>query len=399
MKLNKSDNVVYYFGANNLNYNAIDTILKHDYMLIAIRDQNLTDFPINPNVSITAIIVDIDVTYEWEKKIEFIKKATKSNPPIIALTNNTEINPNDVPGVTDLIKFVNVMQVKSQVGILKNKINWYRDQLQHMNQHAQIAQSESNAVLSREKIIANKLKDALINDKIYLVYHPMVNLKENSFDSFEVLLKWEDSPIPDITSEEIVTAAETVGVLDPLTIWVIQKVCAFQNHLKANNGKYYNFEIDLSINQIMSSVFFDSLQQAIEKFQVPANFFSFDISSEILNRPLFKINKIAEKVNNLGVKLSIDCISEKNISLAKVSALPTSHLKVDTMHLNDEFEMLRNMAHEMGLKLIAKNIEADENQGLFLNEQVDYAQDLCLHQSFENNALFKDLLKDKVRKE
>lgn len=394
MKISNTDNVVYYFGANNLNYNAIETILKYDYQLIFIKDQNITDFPINPDSSVVAIVIDIDVTYEWDKKVEFIQKATQSKPPVIALTNNNEINPKDVPLVTDLIKFINVMQVKNQVMILKNKIDWYKDQLRAMSMQASLT---NNTSINREKIISQKLKDALLNDKIYLVYHPMVNLKENTFDSFEVMIKWEDSPVADITSEEIVNAAEECGVLDAVTVWVIQKVCAFQNHLKTNNGKYYNFEIDLSINQIMSDLFFDKLQEAIDQYQVPPHCFSFEISSEILNKPLFRINKIADKVNEIGVKLSIDCVTETNISLAKVSALPTSHLKVNTMHLNEQFELLSKMAHEMGLKLIAKNVEADENQGFFENGQIDYAQDLCLHQRFENSSLFKDLLKDKEK--
>lgn len=383
--------VVYYIGKNNINYKTIEGLLKDKYHLVCTHKPTNAELPTTLDAEVVAVIVDIDSTEDWQSRIKNFNLSDIWNPPIIGVTNNREVKEGQLPEVTDLIRLININQINSQLKLLINKLHWYSQQLTLTQQNFQLSQ----AVLTREQTVMRAIRTALLTDKIYLVYTPMVNLRESQFDSFEVSFKWEDAPLPDITSEEIIKGAETLGVIDLLTKWLLQRVCAFQNSLKAKSGRYFNFNIELSINQIMDPAFFKLLQECLNQYQVPPECFAFQISSEILNKPLFNIETLANRVNQVGVKIMIDCINEQDISLAKISSLPASMLKVDKLNLNNDLTLLSQMAHELGIKLVGENVTAQESQNDFLNQNVDYVKNLYLHQSFENSMNLFDKLATK----
>ena len=157
---------LYYCGINNLNYSAVQASFKESYAVDLISNEN-TEVHVNCKVPVAAVLLDIDSigVIDCHRLIDFFCKKLPKKPPFVVITNNCVIDLSEFSEVTDVIKIVNVTQIRNKFEVLKHKVNWYREQCLNLS----ASQYGTTEKLGPE--IGAQRTNLLSQDQIEVRYH------------------------------------------------------------------------------------------------------------------------------------------------------------------------------------------------------------------------------------
>jgi len=71
------------------------------------------------------------------------------------------------------------------------------------------------------------LTKALEKEKFSLCFQPIVNIRENSVEAAEALLRWENAILGFVPPDKFIFLAEETGLIHEIGKYVLKKVCHF----------------------------------------------------------------------------------------------------------------------------------------------------------------------------
>lgn len=121
----------------------------------------------------------------------------------------------------------------------------------------------------------------------------------------------------------------------------------------------------------------------IEKYQLPANYLILELTEQAFAGEMEHVSKVINQLKEYGFQVSIDDFGTGYSSFTSLKSLPVDSIKLDKSffsgnHPSDKDKILIagmiNIAHQLGLKVIAEGVETEE-QNYFLEQQnCDYIQ-------------------------
>jgi diguanylate cyclase (GGDEF)-like protein len=213
-----------------------------------------------------------------------------------------------------------------------------------------------------------ELERAIKEDILELYYQPRISLKSNTVTGFEALLRWHHSKHDLIPADETHLLAEKTGLIKPLTKWVVN-TAVYQLSEWLKEGLDLNISINLSVWNLQDQKLFDCVKDALRRWNVPANKLILEIAeSAIMSDPDSALLAL-EQLSQLGVKISIDDFGIGFSSLHYLKNLPINELKIDKSFVMDlivdenDAVIVRssiNLAHDLGLNVLAEGVESQE---------------------------------------
>ncbi|MDQ6992838.1 MAG: bifunctional diguanylate cyclase/phosphodiesterase [Mariprofundus sp.] len=233
----------------------------------------------------------------------------------------------------------------------------------------------------------NQLKHAINNDALELYYQPQVLCNDNGPPSLEALIRWPHSEKGMIYPDQFIPMAEKSGLIIPMTWWVLEtavKQCAawFRAGLKIK------VSVNFSALCLQESDIIERVKACLNKYQLPDYLLVVEITESMIMVDSHQASKVLIELDKLHVDVSIDDFGTGHSSLAYLKHLQVDELKIDRSfilgmheHKNDEIivRTVINMAHNMGLRVIAEGVETrndwdkltamgcDRIQGYFIN--------------------------------
>lgn len=234
----------------------------------------------------------------------------------------------------------------------------------------------------RKLTIASRLRKAIANDELELHYQPQVNLKTNRAESVEALLRWEDAALGRVTPDEFIGLAETTDLIQPLTEWTLN--AAFRQFAEwRKQGLDLRVAVNVSARILQDAAFPRRLEGLMQRLEVPAERVELEITeSAMMLDPEHALN-VVRALSELGVFISVDDFGTGYSSLAYLRDLPAHAVKLDksfVMNLaagTDDrviVESTVQMAHALGLEIIAEGTESETVVEKLRNLGYDYAQ-------------------------
>ncbi|RUO21219.1 hypothetical protein CWE08_06460 [Aliidiomarina iranensis] len=230
--------------------------------------------------------------------------------------------------------------------------------------------------------VSAAIPDAIKNEKFTLVYQPQVRKTDHQILSCEALIRWQDPELGFVSPAEFIPLAEQSGHIFAITQWVLreslQQIGKWQKVLP---------ELGLSVNlsgaDLAEPGLLDVIFSALADAQVLATSLTVEVTeSAVVNDPEQAIEQLT-KLRAAGIQVAIDDYGTGYSSLAQLRGMPATELKIDRsfiMHLASQetdktiVQSTINMAHKLGLKVVAEGVEDEDTAKLLASYQCDVLQ-------------------------
>jgi len=236
-------------------------------------------------------------------------------------------------------------------------------------------QSDLNKLANRRHQLANELRKAIKNDELHCVFQPQLNLKTNSVIGAEVLLRWSNPLLGNISPAEFIPIAESTGLIQELGTWVLEQTCrVLDNCLR--QGIEIRLAVNLSAVQFKQADLASQIADLLRKYSIKPKYLEVEITESMLMRDVKKAVSVLEKLKEMNIRIAIDDFGTGYSSLSYLRRFPLDALKVDQSFVDqlvvdsDDTAItlaIISMAKSLRLEVIAEGVETAQ-QLEFLRE-------------------------------
>ena len=227
------------------------------------------------------------------------------------------------------------------------------------------------------------LKSAIEKEEFYILYQPQVRLKDNKIVGLEALLRWNNSEFGIVPPDKFIPIAEKCGFIEPITNWVLNKVCKQIKRWDKRGFKPIRLAINLSRKEIGKSDMVQRVSDIVKKYNIKYNRIEFEVTESGLLHNTSEAFKNIRKLRSLGFIVSIDDFGTGYSSLSNLKDLLFDKLKIDRSFIKDIFvdsgdeaiiKATIALAKSMNLKVIAEGVETKEQLEFLLKQGCDEIQ-------------------------
>lgn len=224
-------------------------------------------------------------------------------------------------------------------------------------------QSELSQDLIERIRIADRLKQALANDRLQLYYQAQIKLTSGELVGAEALLRWHDDDLGWISPARFIPIAEERGLMPALGAWVFRSALA-QLKQWQESGRLLpgRLAINVSAQEVISPCFGERLQQhAAAASLLELELTEYSLVNQLANKP-----ELLQKIDHSRFSLTIDDFGAGYSSLCNLIRFPVQKLKIDVsivakLLTSEQDRSIAKtiiaMARSLGWQVIAVGIE------------------------------------------
>ncbi|MGR9052770.1 MAG: EAL domain-containing protein [Gammaproteobacteria bacterium] len=233
-------------------------------------------------------------------------------------------------------------------------------------------QDAADARLFLEK----ELRSAIENSDFILHYQPQIDLEGRTVGA-EALIRWEHKVKGLISPSDFIPIAEETGLILRLGDWVLQAACAQMRAWLDTGFELAHVSINVSSKQFRQTDFIERVAHALTAHRLSASRLRIELTEGVVIDNIADTVKKMRALKELGVRISIDDFGTGYSSLTYLKRLPLDELKIDQSFVRDIasdyndaviIETIINMAHNLGLDVIAEGVETEEQKN-YLSEK------------------------------
>ncbi|MCO8167003.1 bifunctional diguanylate cyclase/phosphodiesterase [Pseudomonas sp. 21LCFQ02] len=251
-----------------------------------------------------------------------------------------------------------------------------------------------------------ELRRALRRDELELHYQPRLSMTSGRIVGLEALVRWRHHERGLLPPSEFVPLAEQSGLIVPLGYWVIFRALRDMRVLREQGIEPLHMAVNLSFRQFQDSQLLDTLSRLIAEQGIDARWLEFELTETAVMRRSDLVSKTMDALRVLGVRFSLDDFGTGFSSFVHLNSLPITLLKIDRsfvgeMEQREENRKLVhamiNLAHNLGLEVVAEGIETPAQLALLREFGCDQAQGFLIQRPLPILQLTDYLLADQGR--
>ncbi|NUS99518.1 MAG: EAL domain-containing protein [Sphingomonas sp.] len=230
--------------------------------------------------------------------------------------------------------------------------------------------------------LMSDLRQAMEKGRLSLAYQPKMALETGRIGDAEALIRWHDGNGKTVSPDEFIPLAEATGVIREVTIFALRTAAADLSRW-AREGVAMRAAVNVSALDVAAEGFADEVSRILAKAGVPTSQLTLEVTESALIRSPAEAIATLTALRALGIRLSVDDYGTGQSTLSYLKHLPVHELKIDKSFVTtlvgskSDAIMVRstiNLAHELGLEVVAEGIEDRETLEILRSEGCDYAQ-------------------------
>lgn len=247
----------------------------------------------------------------------------------------------------------------------------------------QVGSSSNGNNLMMDVALAAKLQQAIKTNQLALYYQPQINLLSNHVSGAEALLRWPDPTYSNLSIEELIILAEHTGIINELTLWVIEQACKDIVELTKNGYNEHTISVNLSAKNLTINNLAEKVENILIKYQVPAHLLKFELTESAFVDSQDALIELIDELTALGIKVVLDDFGTGYASLSYLVNYHFSELKIDKSFVFDLpnnpthqiiVQTAIDMAHNLNLSITIEGVETQEIHHLLKDMNADSAQ-------------------------
>lgn len=244
----------------------------------------------------------------------------------------------------------------------------------------------STKMIERVKIrleLENDMRASLKAKEFEVYFQPQVDLKTGEICGAEALVRWNHPSKGMIYPGVFIEAAEESGIIFDLGIFVLKQTCKIASTWYEEKILNFPLSVNFSAKQWNGHGTTKEILRILSESGLPPNFLTIELTeSSVMQNPEKSILEFKELIQN-GVSLSVDDFGTGYSSLSYLKKLHVHHLKIDKSFVqelenndNDRAicKAIINMAHSLGLSVVAEGVETIEQLKILQQEGCDIIQ-------------------------
>ncbi len=230
--------------------------------------------------------------------------------------------------------------------------------------------------------LLGELDDALRSGNIMVLYQPKLNLKTQRIEAVEALVRWNHPDRGLLPPDCFIPLFEERNRIDDLTLTVMAQ--ALEDMRKwCDRGLTIGVAVNISAALLTSDSFVNRALALVARTGAPPHRITFEVTESAQFEDADKAIATLHRICGTGIRISLDDYGTGQSALNYLKLLPLSELKIDRMfvsqaHVDEGDAMLVRstvqLAHELGLEVVAEGIEDAACLAFLERIGCDYAQ-------------------------
>ena len=231
----------------------------------------------------------------------------------------------------------------------------------------------------------HSLYRALERSELMLYYQPVVDISGNGAVGVEALIRWQHPEQGLVAPYRFIPVAEESGLIIPIGAWVLEEACHQLRDWQhgGRTGPRSSVEVNLSARQIDHPEIVETVERILATTGLPPANLTLEITESALMRDAASALDVLRALKGIGVSLAIDDFGTGYSSLSYLQRFPLDVLKVDKSFVDELgvsaegseiVSAVINLAHALGLRVVAEGVETEQQLEVLQQLQCDYAQ-------------------------
>ncbi|WP_263484118.1 EAL domain-containing protein [Mesorhizobium sp. CA8] len=243
------------------------------------------------------------------------------------------------------------------------------------------------------------LRRAIERREFTLAYQPIVRLEDGSVAGFEALLRWDHPRRGMIPPGDFIPVAENCGLIVQLGLFAMQQAAEdLAGWQKQIGDAPLSVSVNLSSRQLIRRDLVSDVRSVIARANLKPRCFRLELTESLVMDNPEQTAHVLTKLKQLGIGLSLDDFGTGYSSLSYLTRFPFDTIKIDKSFVDDStpkravlLKSMVNMAHELGLSVVAEGI-SDESDALELRQMgCEYVQSFMFGAPMPGDQVLKTL--------
>jgi len=226
-----------------------------------------------------------------------------------------------------------------------------------------------DADLSSRKLLEADLREAIENDRLQLLYQPIVNKSGETVIGVEALCRWTHPIRGEIPPTEFIAIAEHSGLIIDLGNWVLRRAC-----LDAKAWPELTVSVNVSSLQFRRADFVEVVERILTEMHFDPIRLELELTESVLLGNVDSAETAMLRLKALGVRLALDDFGTGYSSLLYLRRFPFDKLKIDRSFVRSIekaadaaaiVHAIVSLGRGLGMKVTAEGVETADQQ-LFL---------------------------------
>lgn len=231
-------------------------------------------------------------------------------------------------------------------------------------------------------LMLSDLRHALDQGGLDVHFQPKVGLPGGEVVGLEALLRWDRPGHGPVSPGEFVPLAESTGLIDPLTRFVVARVVA-QIAAWQECGTAVPVAVNVSARNMLSGDLVETVRESLDQWGVDPAFLEIEVTESSLISDPARVATVLRALSSMGVTLSVDDFGTGYTSMSQLQQMPLDTLKIDRSFvarmLEDEsggvlVRSIIDLAHDLGMRVVAEGVETHDASAELAELGCDVAQ-------------------------
>lgn len=219
--------------------------------------------------------------------------------------------------------------------------------------------------------LENRLREALADSKLHLVFQPLVNFQTGEVKGFEALARWDDEELGNVPPNDFIPVAEETGLIVPLGRWALLECALTLAEWDKRRGTALPvmMNVNLSPVQMARDDVPSAVAQALRVAGITGKRLAIELTESALIADPDKTRQLLGALQAMDVTVAMDDFGTGFSNLANLQSLPIDILKIDRSFVTDmigdadKIAIVRaiiSLAGALGMSTTAEGIETEE---------------------------------------
>lgn len=230
--------------------------------------------------------------------------------------------------------------------------------------------------------LAGRLRSAIEERQLELHFQPQVHLTNERIHGVEALIRWPQADGSFIPPDEFIYLAEHTGLIHGLTEFVITSSIEHAARWHAA-GTPLRVSMNVSAYNLGDESVLRLVDELLRRHEVPPHLLVAELTESSVISDAKKGIDVMNQLREIGLGIAIDDFGTGQSSLAYLTQLPATELKIDRSFVTpmaterSALTVVRTtveLAHSLGMEIVAEGVETVPQRDLLREMGAEFAQ-------------------------
>ncbi len=231
--------------------------------------------------------------------------------------------------------------------------------------------------------LRNDFMFALGKNEMKVLYQPQFDLLNDHIIGMEAKVRWHHPKLGVLHPDVFIPIADDMKKIIPLGNWVLETACQQYTSWFKGDAKKCKLALNISCEQLMHGELSDRVVDVLNRYNMLPEQLELEIREQSLMRESQEAVANMQKLNELGVALTIDYFGTGYSSLSHLRNLPISSVKIDKSYIEtvdtDECQAelvnsIIGLARSLNMRVVAEGVQTVQQKLLLAESRCGFGQ-------------------------